>query len=68
MSAINVLTFPRMFAFPQACCDCVCGHAETHVPVMRDPAVSAQWTLETNADGTQRLVERWSVTQPKARQ
>jgi hypothetical protein len=65
MSAINVLTFPSIFDFQQACCDCVCGHAETHVPVMRAPVVSARWTAETNSDGTRRLVERWSVNPQK---
>ena len=66
MSAINVLTFPKVFAFPQACSDCVCGHAETHVPVMRTPVVSARWTVETNFDGTRRLVERWSINRREA--
>ena len=61
MSAINALIFPTIFAFPQACCDRVCGHAETHVPIIRTPVVSAQWTVETNNDGTRRLVERWEV-------
>jgi hypothetical protein len=68
MSAINVLTFPRIFDFPQACCDRVCGHAETHVPVIRTPIVSARWTVEINSDGTRRLVERWSVNRQRDRQ
>ena len=63
MSAINVLTFPKIVCFPRVCCDRVCGRAETHFPVMREPAVSARWTLETKADGTQRLVERWAVNE-----
>jgi len=61
MSAINVLIFPKIFDFPQAFCGCVCSHAETHIPVPRTAIVSARWTVETNSDGTQRLVERWSV-------
>ena len=59
MSGINVLGFPKIFDFLQACCDRVCGHAETHVPVMRTPIVSARWTVEIDGDGTQRLIERW---------
>jgi len=59
MSAINVLGFSKIFDFPQACCGRVCGHAETHVPVMRAPIVSARWTVEIDGDGTQRLIERW---------
>jgi hypothetical protein len=51
MSAINVLSFPEIFDFPQACCEYVCGHGETHVPVIRTPIVSARWTVETNSDG-----------------
>ena len=65
MSAISVLTFPTIFAFRQACRDRVCGHAETHVPVIRTPMVSARWTVETNSDGTRRLVEQWSVNRQK---
>jgi hypothetical protein len=45
MSAINVLTFPRIFVIPQACCDCVRDHAETHIPVTRTPIVTARWAL-----------------------
>lgn len=63
MSAINVLIFPKIFDFPQAFCGCVCSHAETHIPVIRTPIVSARWTIETNSDGTRRLVERWSIHQ-----
>ena len=63
MSAINVLAFPRIFFTPKTCCDCVCGHAETHVPVIRAPIVSARWTVEIDRNGTRRLVERWSVNQ-----
>jgi|HubBroStandDraft_6_1064221.scaffolds.fasta_scaffold1687142_2 hypothetical protein len=65
MSAINVLTFPRIFVIPQACCDCVRDHAETHIPVTRTPIVTARWTVEINSDGTRRLVERWSVNRQK---
>jgi len=65
MSAINVLTFPRVFDLPQVCCEWVCGHAETHVPVMRAPIVSARWAVEINSDGTRRLVESWSVNPQK---
>jgi len=61
MSAINVLNFPSIFMLPQTCCGCVRGHAETRVPVIRAPIVSARWTVEINSDGTRRLVERWSV-------
>jgi hypothetical protein len=66
MSAINVLSFPKIFDFPQACCDCVCGHAEAYVPVIRTPFVSARWTVETNGDGTRRLIERWSINRHEA--
>ena len=66
MSAINLLGFPTIFDVPQACCDCVCGHDETHVPVLRTPIVRAQWTVETNSDGIRRLVECWSVNRQKA--
>ncbi|MGA2902487.1 MAG: hypothetical protein ABSD98_01540 [Candidatus Korobacteraceae bacterium] len=65
MSAINVLTFPSILVSPQTCCECVRDHADTHVPVTRAPVVSGRWTVETNGDGTRRLVERWSINQPK---
>jgi len=65
MSAINILTFPKFYCFPQVCCDRVCGHDETHVAVLRTPIVSAGWTVEINRDGTRRLVERWSVNRQK---
>ena len=68
MSAINELTFPSIFAFPHTCCECVRERVDTHVPVMRVPYVSARWTVETNSDGTRRLVERWSVNQQEADQ
>ena len=66
MSATNVLTFPAMLVIPQTCCDCVCGHAEMHVPIIRTPIVSARWTAEIDSDGTRRLVERWSVNRHEA--
>jgi hypothetical protein len=65
MSAINVLTFPTIFDFPQAFCGCVCSHPETHIPVIRTPIVSARWAVEINGDGTRRLVEHWSVNPQK---
>jgi len=68
MSAINELTFPTIFAFPHTCCECVRERVDTYVPVMRVPHVSARWTVETNSDGTRRLVERWSVNQQEADQ
>jgi len=68
MSAINVVISPSIFDFQQACCDCVCGHAETHVPVILTPMVSARWTVEIDRDGTRRLAERWAVNQQKDRQ
>lgn len=64
MAAINLLTFPGVFTLPHTGCTSVCGHAETHVPVMRVPVVSARWTVEINRDGTRRLVEHWSANQP----
>ena len=66
MSAINVFTFTGIFDIPQAFCDCVCGAAETHVPVMRSPIVSARWIVELNSDGSRRLVERWTVNRHEA--
>ncbi len=60
MAAISVLTFPSIFALPRTCCESVRHHADTHVPIARVPVVSARWTMETNGDGTRRLVERWS--------
>ena len=65
MSAINILAFPHIFDIPQAGCERVCGHHETHVPVMRAPIVSARWGVEINRDGTRRLVERWSANRQK---
>jgi hypothetical protein len=65
MSAINVLTFPNILVLPQTCCECVRDHANTYVPVTRVPVVSGRWAVETNGDGTRRLVERWSINQPK---
>jgi hypothetical protein len=63
MSAINVLTLPGIFDVPQTCCECVCGQAEIHVPVIRTPIVTARWTVEINGDGARRLVERWFTNQ-----
>jgi hypothetical protein len=63
MSAITVLTFPQISAFPQTCCKGFCGHAETHIPLIRTPVVSARWTVEPGREGTGRLVERWFINQ-----
>jgi hypothetical protein len=61
MSAINVLTLSNVAFLPRTCRECVRDHADTHVPVTRVPIVSARWSVETNDDGSRRLVERWAI-------
>jgi hypothetical protein len=63
MAVVNILTLPDIFALPRAGCECVCERADTHVPMVRIPVVSARWTVETNGDGSRRLVEHWCVNQ-----
>jgi len=72
MSAINALTLSHIAFCSRADCDCVRDwvrdRADTHVPVTRVPVVSARWTMETNGDGSRRLVERWSINQETRKQ
>lgn len=64
MSANNILALELYFSGALvsvgACFACV--HADTTCTMSaRVPVVSPKWTVETQSDGTERLVQRWVV-------
>ena len=59
MSAINTFAFQNVLFLPRTGCAYLCRFAEETVRQRHEPAVTARWTMETNPDGTRRLVRHW---------
>ena len=59
MSAINTFAFQNVMFLPRTGCACACVFAEETVRQTHEPVVTARWTVETNPDGTRRLVRHW---------
>ena len=59
MSAINTFAFQNVMFLPRTGYACACMFAEETVPQTHEPGVTARWTMETNPDGTRRLVRHW---------
>ena len=59
MSAINTFDFQNVMFLPRTAYACACMFAEETVPHTHAPVVTARWTMETNPDGTRRLVRHW---------
>ena len=59
MSAINTFAFQNLMLIPRTRCACTCMFGEETVRQTNEPVVTARWTMETNPDGTKRLVWHW---------
>jgi len=59
MSAINTFAFQNVLFLPHTGCACASMFAEETVRQTHGPVVTARWTMETNPDGTRRLVRHW---------
>jgi len=65
MSAINTFAFQNLVFLPRPGCACTCVFAEETVRQTHEPVVTARWTMETNPDGTKRLVRHWFKNETK---
>jgi hypothetical protein len=65
MSAINTFAFQNVLFLPRTGYACACMFAEEAVRQTHDPVVTARWTMETNPDGTRRLVRHWFKNETK---
>ena len=65
MSAINTFAFQNVMFLPRTGCACGCMLAEEAVRQTLEPVVTARWTMETNSDGTRRLVRHWFKNETK---
>lgn len=64
MSAINTFAFQNlMIARTRSASMCV--FTEETVRQTHEPVVTARWTVETNPDGTRRLVRHWFKNETK---
>ena len=59
MSTINTFAFQNAMFLPRTGYACACMFAEETFQQTHEPAVTARWTVETNPDGTRRLVRHW---------
>ena len=65
MSAINTFAFQNIMFLPRTGCAYACVFAEETVRQTREPVVTSRWTVETNLDGTRRLVRHWFKNETK---
>lgn len=65
MSAINTFAFQNVMFLPRTGYACACMFAEGTVRQRHEPVVTARWTMETNPDGTRRLVRHWFKNETK---
>ena len=56
MSAINTFAFQNVMLLPRTGSACACMFAEETARQTLEPVVTARWTMETDPDGTRRLV------------
>jgi len=59
MSAINTFAFQNLMLTAHPRCACTCVFAELTVRQRHEPVVTARWRVETNPDGTRRIVRHW---------
>jgi hypothetical protein len=59
MSAISTFAFRNVIIFPGS--RCACAHVCVPEVIQQAPApgVRAKWTVETEQDGSRRLVQHW---------
>ena len=65
MSAINTFAFQKVMFLPRTGHAGACMFGEETVPHTHAPVVTARWTMETNSDGTRRLVRHWFKNETK---
>lgn len=59
MSAINLFAFHNVAVFARTGCACQRIFAEDAVQQPLVPKVTPRWRVETDKDGTRRLVQHW---------
>ena len=65
MSAINTFAFQNVMLLPRTGSACACMFAEETARQTLEPVVTARWTMETDPDGTRRLVCHWFKNETK---
>ena len=65
MSAINTFAFQNLMLIPRTRSASMCVFTEESVRQTHEPVVTARWTVETNPDGTRRLVRHWFKNETK---
>ena len=59
MSVVTTFAFHNIFVTPRTSCECVRIFAEDTIQQPVAPKVTATWRVETDKDGTARLVRHW---------
>lgn len=59
MSAITTFAFQNAIVVPRAGCACLRIVAEDAICQPLVPKVTPRWTVETDKDGTTRLIQHW---------
>ena len=65
MSAINTFALQNVMLLSRTGCACAGMFAEETVRQTHEPVVTARWTMETNPDGTRRLMRHWFKNETK---
>ena len=65
MSAINTFAFQNLMLIPRTRGSSLCVFMEETVRQTHEPVVTARWTVETNPDGTRRLMRHWFKNKTK---
>ena len=65
MSAINTFAFQNLMLIPRTRCACKWVFADETVRQTHAPVVTARWAVETDPDGTRRLVRHWFKNETK---